>query len=86
MEIQLASFLSGLIALQSMLFLGFADDVFDIRWRVKIWFPVFASIPLLTVYYVTYGVTDIKVPIPLRGILGTDLVHLGGLFFGVGPR
>ncbi|KAI9010622.1 glycosyl transferase family 4-domain-containing protein [Hyaloraphidium curvatum] len=78
---KLASFLSGLLALQSMLFLGFADDVFDIRWRVKIWFPVFASIPLLTVYYVTYGVTDIKVPLPLRGLLGTDLVDLGFLYY-----
>ncbi|TPX47532.1 phospho-N-acetylmuramoyl-pentapeptide-transferase [Synchytrium endobioticum] len=78
---RMGQFLSGLLALLSMLFLGFADDVLDIRWRIKLWFPLFASIPLLTVYYVTYGVTHIKVPLVLRGIVGTDLVDLGVVYY-----
>ena len=32
--------------------------------------PLIASIPLLTVYYVTYGRTDVLGPIPLRPLLG----------------
>ncbi|KAH9272041.1 hypothetical protein BASA83_005628 [Batrachochytrium salamandrivorans] len=38
---RLAQFLGGLLALFSMLFLGFADDVLDIRWRVKIWVSIY---------------------------------------------
>ncbi|TPX37641.1 phospho-N-acetylmuramoyl-pentapeptide-transferase [Synchytrium microbalum] len=78
---KLGQFLSGLLALLSMLLLGFADDVLDIRWRVKLWFPMFASIPLLTVYYVTYGVTHIKVPLLFRAFVGTDLVDLGPFYY-----
>lgn len=77
-----AQFLGGLLAMSSMLFLGFADDVLDIKWRVKIWFPLIASMPLLMVYYLTYGGTDVLVPIPLRSLLGgTSLVHLGSLYY-----
>jgi UDP-N-acetylglucosamine--dolichyl-phosphate N-acetylglucosaminephosphotransferase len=64
-----------------MLFLGFADDILDIRWRVKIWFPLIASIPLLMVYYVTYGKTDVLIPIPLRFIFKDQFIHLGSLYY-----
>ena len=30
-----------------MLFLGFADDVLDIPWRVKLMLPALASLPLV---------------------------------------
>lgn len=33
-----------------MLFLGFADDVLDIPWRVKLILPCVASLPLLIAY------------------------------------
>jgi UDP-N-acetylglucosamine--dolichyl-phosphate N-acetylglucosaminephosphotransferase len=46
-----------------MLFLGFADDVLDIPWRVKLLLPALASLPLLTAYS---GGTGIIVPKPLR--------------------
>ncbi|KAJ3140907.1 tunicamycin resistance protein [Physocladia obscura] len=65
----LGQYLAGLLTLFSMLFLGFVDDVVDIRWRVKIWMPLFACIPLLMVYMVTYNVTHMVVPVPLRGFL-----------------
>ncbi|KAH6569919.1 hypothetical protein BASA62_004584 [Batrachochytrium salamandrivorans] len=73
---RLAQFLGGLLALFSMLFLGFADDVLDIRWRVKIWFPFIASMPLLMVYIITYGKTDVLIPIPLRFFFPTETIHL----------
>ena len=33
-----------------MLFLGFADDVLDLRWRYKLILPFFASLPMLVAY------------------------------------
>jgi UDP-N-acetylglucosamine--dolichyl-phosphate N-acetylglucosaminephosphotransferase len=74
---RLTQMLGGLLSLLGMLFLGFADDVLDIRWRVKIWFPMIASIPLLMVYYITYGVTDVLIPLPLRSLFSSSYLHLG---------
>jgi len=65
-----------MLSLQSMIFLGFADDVFSIRWRYKILLPAIASIPLLMVYYVNFGDTHIIIPIPLRFLFGR-YVNLG---------
>lgn len=59
-----------------MIFLGFADDVFDLRWRHKLVMPTLASLPLLMVYLVGAGSTTIIVPKPLRFLLGFD-VNLG---------
>ncbi|KAI8905180.1 UDP-N-acetylglucosamine--dolichyl-phosphate N-acetylglucosaminephosphotransferase [Gorgonomyces haynaldii] len=76
-----AQLLGGMLALFSMLFLGFADDILDIRWRIKLWFPYVASVPLLMVYYVTYGKTDVLVPIPLRPLFPSTIIHLGPLYY-----
>jgi UDP-N-acetylglucosamine--dolichyl-phosphate N-acetylglucosaminephosphotransferase len=32
-----AQYIGGQLAILCMLFLGFADDVLDIKWRFKIW-------------------------------------------------
>ena len=64
-----------------MLFLGFADDILDIRWRVKLWLPYIASMPLLMVYYVTYGNTQVLIPLPLRGLFSHHLIDLGWLYY-----
>lgn len=61
-----------------MIFLGFADDVLDLRWRHKLFLPTIASLPLLMVYLVNGGSTTIIVPGPLRVALGYDL-NLGEL-------
>jgi UDP-N-acetylglucosamine--dolichyl-phosphate N-acetylglucosaminephosphotransferase len=50
-----------------MLFLGFADDVLDIPWRVKLILPCVASLPLLIAYS---GGTGVVVPKLFRGLLG----------------
>ncbi|KAK0718110.1 glycosyl transferase family 4-domain-containing protein [Lasiosphaeria miniovina] len=77
---KLASYLSAIISLQSIAILGIGDDLFDIRWRHKFFIPAFASIPLLVVYFVDFGVTSIVVPIPLQPYLG-ELFHLGALYY-----
>jgi UDP-N-acetylglucosamine--dolichyl-phosphate N-acetylglucosaminephosphotransferase len=63
-----------------MIFLGFADDVLDLKWRDKLILPTIATLPLLMVYFATFGLTTIVVPIPLRPFLGHDL-DLGVLYY-----
>ncbi len=78
--LQLASYLSAIISLQSISLLGIGDDLFDIRWRHKFFIPAFASIPLLVIYFVDFGVTSIVIPIPLQPYLG-ELFNLGALYY-----
>lgn len=61
-----------------MIFLGFADDVLNLRWRHKLLLPTAASLPLLMVYFITFGNTTIVVPKPFRPLLGLH-VDLGEL-------
>ncbi|KAK4165239.1 glycosyl transferase family 4-domain-containing protein [Cladorrhinum sp. PSN259] len=77
---KLASYLSATISLSVITLLGIGDDLFDIRWRHKFFIPAFASIPLLVVYFVDFGVTSIVVPIPLQPYLG-ELVNVGGFYY-----
>ncbi|KAL9653694.1 hypothetical protein ABK040_009168 [Willaertia magna] len=56
-------YIAGLFCSCFMLFLGFADDVLDLRWRYKLVLPTLASLPLLTTYS---GLTAIVIPKPLR--------------------
>lgn len=73
---QLASYLSAILSIQSIVLLGIGDDLFDIRWRHKVMIPAIAAIPMLIVYYVDFGVTQMVVPTPLRPYLG-QLFDLG---------
>ncbi|XP_074661852.1 UDP-N-acetylglucosamine--dolichyl-phosphate N-acetylglucosaminephosphotransferase-like [Tubulanus polymorphus] len=70
---RLVEFISALLSICCMIFLGFADDVLDLRWRHKLLLPTMASLPLLMVYFVNFGSTTIIVPKPLRALLGYDL-------------
>ena len=73
---KLASYLSAILSLQAIVLLGIGDDLFDIRWRHKVLIPGFAVIPMLVVYFVDFGVTQMVVPLPLRPYLG-ELFDLG---------
>ncbi|KAK2789608.1 tunicamycin resistance protein [Onygenales sp. PD_12] len=77
---KLASYLSGLLSLQSIVILGIGDDLLDIRWRHKVLIPAVASIPMLIVYFVDFGVTHVVVPVPLQKYLGS-LIDLGWLYY-----
>lgn len=76
--------LASILSLLSAVFLGFLDDVFDIRWRFKLPIPIIASVPLLTVYAASSGSTDIILPhiFGLRTLLGVQ--HTNGLL-RIGP-
>ncbi|KAF7876907.1 uncharacterized protein EAF02_008127 [Botrytis sinoallii] len=77
---KLASYLSAVLSLQSVVIIGIGDDLFDIRWRHKFFIPAIASIPILIVYFVDFGVTQIVIPIPLQPYLG-ELFQLGPLYY-----
>ncbi|KAJ5728732.1 UDP-N-acetylglucosamine-dolichyl-phosphate N-acetylglucosaminephosphate transferase [Penicillium malachiteum] len=77
---KLASYLSGLLSLQSIVILGIGDDLLDIRWRHKVLIPAFAAVPMLIVYFVDFGVTHVVVPVPFQQYLG-DFIDLGWLYY-----
>ncbi|KXN66415.1 hypothetical protein CONCODRAFT_80495 [Conidiobolus coronatus NRRL 28638] len=79
-HIQFAQFLSGILSIQSMVLLGFCDDVFDVKWRYKIFLPSIASVPMLMVYFISEGVTTVVIPYPFKKYLG-DFVNLGVLYY-----
>ena len=63
-----------------MVLLGFADDVLDLRWSVKLLLPLVASLPLLLVYFANYHSTTIILPKPVRPWLGHQW-NLGILYY-----
>ncbi|KAL5115170.1 tunicamycin resistance protein [Pleosporales sp. CAS-2024a] len=73
---KLASYLAAMLSLQCTVLLGIGDDLFDIRWRHKVLIPAVAAMPMLVVYFVDFGVTQMVVPLPLRPYLG-ELFDLG---------
>ncbi|XP_032304959.1 UDP-N-acetylglucosamine--dolichyl-phosphate N-acetylglucosaminephosphotransferase isoform X2 [Coturnix japonica] len=72
--------IGSLLAICCMIFLGFADDVLNLRWRHKLLLPTMASLPLLMVYFTNFGNTTIVVPKPFRAFLGMHL-DLGILYY-----
>lgn len=74
----LVDYNAALATIAFMVLLGFADDVLDIRWRVKLVLPLFASLPLLVAYS---GGTGVSVPKPLQAALGLPtFLELGVLY------
>lgn len=63
-----------------MTLLGFADDVLDLKWRYKLLWPTIASLPLLMVYRVSFDLTTVIVPAPLRFMFGYSL-DIGLLYY-----
>ncbi|XP_029429957.1 UDP-N-acetylglucosamine--dolichyl-phosphate N-acetylglucosaminephosphotransferase isoform X1 [Rhinatrema bivittatum] len=77
---EFVALIGSLLAICCMIFLGFADDVLNLRWRHKLLLPTMASLPLLMVYFTNFGNTTIVVPKPFRGLLGMHL-DLGILYY-----
>lgn len=73
----LVDYNAALATIGFMLFLGFTDDVLDIRWRVKLILPLFASLPLLAAYS---GGTGIAIPKPLHALGLPGYMELGVLY------
>ncbi|SCU77893.1 LADA_0A02740g1_1 [Lachancea dasiensis] len=80
---KMSEYLSAVLCLQSIVILGMADDLFDLRWRHKFFLPAIAAIPLLVVYYVDFGVTYVLIPDIIRKWVDTPrtAVNLGGFYY-----
>lgn len=80
---KLSSYQSALNTLQATTILGIADDILDLRWRHKFFIPAVASLPLLIVYYVDFGVTSVVVPNMLIRYMphGARLINLGPFYY-----
>lgn len=73
-------YLSALLSICCMVFLGFTDDVLNLKWRYKLALPTVASLPLLLVYYTNIANTTVIVPRPMTAFLGKEL-DLGVLYY-----
>lgn len=72
---QLVEYTAALSTITFIVFLGFADDVLNLRWRYKLLLPPVASLSLLLAYQ---GSTTVVVPPPLRAYVGgAESVDLG---------
>lgn len=82
---KLSEYLSAILCLQSTLLLGVVDDLFDLRWRHKLIFPLISVLPLLTVYYADFGVTYVLIPSFVRRIIPLlyerTIIDLGWLYY-----
>lgn len=76
-ESWLVDYNAALATIGFMMFLGFADDVLDIRWRVKLILPLFAGLPLLVAYS---GGTGIALPSQLQALGLPSYLELGPLY------
>lgn len=81
LAIQISEYLAAILSISLAAFMGFADDVLDIRWRHKIPLPLLANLPLLLVYRASGGMTGVSVPNFLRDLLGLSVVDLGPAFY-----
>ena len=82
MSIGIAEYLAALLSVGLAAFMGFADDVLDLRWRHKIPLPLLANLPLILVYHASGGLTGVSVPTILRPLLGgLEALELGVLFY-----
>uniref|UniRef100_A0A0X3NNV1 UDP-N-acetylglucosamine--dolichyl-phosphate N-acetylglucosaminephosphotransferase n=2 Tax=Schistocephalus solidus TaxID=70667 RepID=A0A0X3NNV1_SCHSO len=77
---KLIPFLAALLSICCMIFLGFADDVLNLRWRHKLLLPTLSTLPLLMVHLANLGTTRILIPIPFRNIFGVS-VDIGILYY-----
>ncbi|VDL39608.1 unnamed protein product [Hymenolepis diminuta] len=74
-DILLIPFLAALLSICCMIFLGFADDVLNLRWRHKLILPTLSSLPILMVHIANIGTTHIAVPLFLHRYLGTSPLY-----------
>ncbi|CAJ1408020.1 unnamed protein product, partial [Effrenium voratum] len=76
----MSEYLAAVLTITFASFMGFADDVLDLRWRYKIPLPFLATLPLLSVYYANGNATGVMVPNQLRWLFG-EVVDLGLGFY-----
>jgi UDP-N-acetylglucosamine--dolichyl-phosphate N-acetylglucosaminephosphotransferase len=79
---ELPMYLAAILSINSMCFLGFADNVLNLRWRHKLSLPSIACLPVLLVYYMQGGSTYVLVPDVVRKYFFHQ-ESLGAVDFGI---
>ncbi|CRG94247.1 N-acetylglucosamine-1-phosphate transferase, putative [Plasmodium gallinaceum] len=69
---------AGLLSIIFMTFLGFIDDIFELKWRYKVALPFFACLPLLLSYS---GETNIRIPNFLYFIFKERIINIGFFYY-----
>ena len=69
--------LAVMLTILSTILLGFADDMLDLKWRYKLFFPFFFMVPTLKAFT---GSTSIPVPYPISAILSLESLDLSYLY------
>ncbi|CRG99743.1 N-acetylglucosamine-1-phosphate transferase, putative [Plasmodium relictum] len=69
---------AGLLSIIFMTFLGFIDDILELKWRYKVVLPFFASLPLLLSYS---GETNIRIPSFLYFIFKEKIINIGFFYY-----
>ncbi|VWU50660.1 UDP-N-acetylglucosamine--dolichyl-phosphate N-acetylglucosaminephosphotransferase, putative [Hepatocystis sp. ex Piliocolobus tephrosceles] len=69
---------AGLLSIIFMTFLGFVDDVLELKWRYKVILPLFASLPLVLSYS---GETSIRVFKFLNFIIKQKIINIGFFYY-----
>lgn len=78
----LGNYTAALLSISAMLFLGFADDVLNLKWRHKILLPAMSSLPLLVIYRLTSDRTHVVVPTVLRSLFfNQSVVNVGAFYY-----
>lgn len=76
----LCMFLSALVTINAMYFLGFADNVLNLKWRHKLLLPTIAALPVVFVYKVLNGSTSVLLP-NMVDIFPKISVDLGFIYY-----
>ncbi len=76
----LCMFLSALVTINGMYFLGFADNVLNLKWRHKLLLPTIAALPVVFVYKVLNGSTSVLLP-NIVDIFPSVSVNFGFLYY-----
>ncbi|CAI7720089.1 UDP-N-acetylglucosamine--dolichyl-phosphate N-acetylglucosaminephosphotransferase, putative [Plasmodium vivax] len=69
---------AGLLSIIFMTFLGFIDDILELKWRYKVILPFFASLPLLLSYS---GKTIIRIPSFLNFLFKERIIDIGFFYY-----
>ncbi|KAF8847333.1 hypothetical protein BDZ45DRAFT_681952 [Acephala macrosclerotiorum] len=79
-QAEILTYYSSIISLLVILLLGIGDDVFDLRWRHKIFIPILGIMPTQAAYFMRGGGTTAVIPTPLQPWFGPT-VDLGTFYY-----
>jgi UDP-N-acetylglucosamine--dolichyl-phosphate N-acetylglucosaminephosphotransferase len=80
-SLRLNMYLAAILTITTAIFLGFVDDMLDLRWRHKLLFPTLSSLPLLMIYYICGNSTSMLLPKYFQSFIGTTYIDIGPLFY-----